>query len=337
MATATRSSPNWRRSGTSTPSRRCSRQTPPHGFEEGGTADGARRELTAATVALEIARLNEWRDWKRVQHQPLMTLTGSTSGVGAKKGAETYQPPDVLYWSPSPRLIAWANRLFTHDLTPRPIERWWQLAAVAVAERSEDFEFLSGNRKGYAIANPKDEITYLAYVHARFPNELRFVLAQGISIEWQWPEDAKEVFKAIENDETVGGEATMRMGAIAARHGDRGGALDLFNRTEQLTRDPYVVFLARFLRGRTLEEQTKVADAETAYRRALATVPRAQSASVALSSLLFLTDRRLEADRVVDDMLNADPTPPDPWREYAHGDDRFWPRLVRILRTEIRK
>ena len=31
----------------------------------------------------------------------------------------------------------------------------------------------------------------------------------------------------------------------------------------------------------------------------------------------------------------TDPLPPDPWREYAHADDRFWPVLVGRLRAEI--
>ena len=101
----------------------------PAWLDAGGPQDRARRELTAATVALEAARAGEWQDWKLLQRLPAL---GS------------YQPPDSLTWRAPPRLIAWGNDLFKRDPAPRPIERWWQLAAVAVAERSEDFEFLLG-------------------------------------------------------------------------------------------------------------------------------------------------------------------------------------------------
>lgn len=112
-------------------------------------------------------------------------------------------------------------------------------------------------------------------------------------------------------------------------------ALTNLSRPEALTRDPYVVFLARYFTGRIFEQQRKLSDAEAAYRGAVAAVPHAQSATVALASLLFRDGRRAEAEKLIADMLAADPRPADPWRTYVHADDRFWPQLIARLRQEI--
>jgi tetratricopeptide (TPR) repeat protein len=295
-------------------------------IDAGGPADRARRELAAATFALEAARIDEWHDWKWIVRQPVMK---------AESGAR-WRPPDVLTWRPAARLVAWGCDLFLRDATPRPIERWWQLAAVAVAERSEDYEFLTANHAGNAIANPQDQIGYLSRLRSRFPNERRFDLALGIAIEWRWWQDARDIFDKLKDDETVGAEATMRLGAMAMRRRQDGDALKQFDRADRMTRDPYVVFLSRYFTGQTLERQQHLQEAQAAYRGALAAVPHAESASVALSALLFGDGRRDEAGRLADEMIGAHPRPADPWREYAHADDRFWPRLIARLRAEIR-
>jgi hypothetical protein len=311
-------------------------QDGPGWIDAAGPDDHARRELTAATVALEAARVDEWREWKLVQH-----------------GA---WPLDTLYWKPPPLLITWGAGLFLRSAAPKappPIERWWQLAAVAVAERAEDFEFLIGspfeNR-----SNPGDEIAYLTPLVARFPKEPRFVLAQAMAFEWRtWPgrrsrggpaqggagapgmKDAQQAFDALTKDDVVGGEAMVRLGELRLRTGAVDDALKLFDRAESATRDPYVIYLARFLKGQALERQKHPADAVWAYRGALAAVPRAQSASMALAAQLFLTDERAEAAAVLNANLSDGRQPVDPWRALADGDDRFWPELIARLRSAI--
>jgi tetratricopeptide (TPR) repeat protein len=294
----------------------------------GGDRDRARRELAAATFALEAARADEWNEWKLIQTQPPMGAPGGKGG--------SYQPRPVIYWKPAPRLIEWGCKLMSRDPAPRPIERWWQLAALAVAQRSEDFQFLVGNpfdQREYS--NPQDEIEHLLHVIKRFPDEPRFNLAQGIAVEWRWPEQAATVFAPLISDWRVGGEAAMRLGRIRAQGRGTSNALDALDRAERLTRDRYVVYLARFFRGQYLERSGRIEDAEKAYRSAVATVPHAQSATVALSTLLFGRDHRTEAQTLTSAMLAARPQPVDPWRVYAHADDRFWPQLIARLRKEI--
>jgi predicted Zn-dependent protease len=127
----------------------------------------------------------------------------------------------------------------------------------------------------------------------------------------------------------------MRAGVVFLRAGKRDIALKLFDEVESLTRDPYVIFLVRFFTGQALEFDRRFSEAEAAYRAAAATVPHAQSASTTLAAALFRTDRRSEAQRLVQDMLQAQPPPADPWRTYLHADDRFWPLLITRVRTAI--
>ena len=304
----------------------------PGWIDAGGAPARERREIAAATFALEAARAGEWHEWKLIQKQPQMCA-----------GGECVQPPNVLYWKAPPLLIEWGCALLRKHSAPLPIERWWQLAALAVAQRSEDSQFLVGDTKigrgigAGEIVNTQDEIKHLDHVAARFPGERRFLLAQGIARDNDWTDDAEQVYRALENDPDVGGEATMRFGAMQLRQRRTDVALRSFEHAEQLTRDPYVIFLARYFTAQTLERGKHTEDAEEAYRGAVAAVPHAQSATVALAALVLRDGRPAEARRLVSGMLAANPPPLDPWRAYVHADDRFWPQLVGRLRAEILK
>lgn len=312
----------------------------------GGPAERPRRTLAAATFALEAARMDEWWEWKWRMKQPVMTVTPAPGGANPKP-QESYQPFDVLTWQPAPLFIEWGCELLRHDETPSPIERWWQLAAVAVAERGEDAEFLIGDANvglgehAGEVGNQQTEFKHLDHAIARFPKEPRFVLAQGVARAWvpdlEIAGGARQVFEALSGGIDVGGEATMRLGEMELRRGRAADAVKLFDRAEGITRDRYVVYLARYFTGQAYDRQKRPADAREAYRRAAATIPHAQAASIALAAALFLDGRRSAAQQLAGEMLAADPPPPDPWREYAHADDRFWPQLVGHLRAEIRR
>jgi tetratricopeptide (TPR) repeat protein len=310
-------------------------------FDAGGPADRSRRELVAATFALEAARADEWREWKWIQKQPQMCPPDPPPGAEPSK-AGCYQPLNVLYWKPPPLLIEWACELFRKDEVPRPIERWWQLAAIAVAQRSEDSAFLVGDpaigRGAGAgeIINTQEEIKHLDHVQKRFPAEMRFMLAQGIARDPMWRDDATQAYTALMNDADTGGEAAMRMGAMLARTGAQAqAAFAMFDRAETQTRDPYVIYLARYFRAQLLEGQNKLDDAQAAYRGAAAAWPNGQAATTALAASLFRDGKRAEAYELADAMLDAPDPLFDPWREYVHADDRFWPLLIGKLRAGI--
>jgi hypothetical protein len=291
-------------------------------IDQGSSADRDRRRLAAATLALEASRIGQDRAWKMTRVVP------------------TVPPPVVTSWHAPATLLEWGCALLRQQSPPTDSERLWQLASIAVAERSQDFEFLIGypdaaDRPGFHAA---PAIAHADHLQARFPDEPRFRLAIGIAEESHNQVRATEVFKQLADDIDVGGEATLRLGVLAWRRRALDEALQAFTRVEAKTRDPWVLYYARFLTGRIYEQQRREADAERQYRQALAAKPGTQSGTIALATLLFRDGRRAEAATLTETMLLASTgKPQDPWRGYADADDRFWFRLITLVRREIRQ
>lgn len=306
-----------------------------------GLDERHRRDLVAATFALEAARVDSWNEWKWLVAQPPMA-PAQIPGEKAPKG-DAYIPLNRLVWKPPPLLIEWACGLLRRYDEPLPIERWWQLAAVAVAQRSEDAGFLVGDTaigRGVGageIINTQDEIKHLDHVQKRFPSEPRFMLAQGIARDRSWLDDAIVAYTAVVADPDVGGEAAMRLGAAFLRNNRLSDALHFLEQAESLTRDRYVIYLAHYFKGQLHERQKRADLAQAEYRRAVAAWPSGQAATVSLASSLFITDRRAEAQELAASMLDAPEPLFDPWREYVHADNRFWPVLIGKLRDAVRK
>jgi tetratricopeptide (TPR) repeat protein len=325
-------------------------------LDAGGPADRNRRELAAATFALEAARGDEWHEWKSIVNNPI-------------------GPPNV-YWMPPPILIEWGCELLRKHQEPLPNERTWQLAAMSVGQRAEDTQFLiaftelapdaalppvgaAAPPAGGApplpmppaapspalqsfddeVANVNKQIGHLNHVMERFPAEKRFVLAQALTRERADPNDAIKLYQTILDDLDVGPEASVRLGAllVRARRSDLSAAIQQFDRAEQSTRDPDLIYLARFYRGQALLQAKREDDAIAAFRAALFARPASQSASTALAALLVKAERYTEAQAVMKALLDARPGRTDPNIEYVHGDDRFWPYWLEKLHAEIKK
>ncbi|HUF23405.1 MAG TPA: tetratricopeptide repeat protein [Vicinamibacterales bacterium] len=307
--------------------------------DAGPEPERARRRLAAATFALEAARAAEYTDWKRVIR--LDAWVDEKEGVTAKEGA------DRVFWNAPPLLVEWGCALLRQDPKPPPIERIWHLASVAVAQGAGDMEFLVGT-PFEARMNVPDEITHLWHAQDRFKTEPRLRLAAAIALEMRtWPvrrgvphvpnhSFVAPRFAELVRDEAVGAEAAVRLGSLHVRTGRLKDALNVLERVEAMTRDTYLIYLARYLKGIGLEKAGQTADAEAAYRGALAAIPHAQSATMALAALLAKQDQRREAGALIETQLSTRPQPLDPWRAYAAGDARFWPELIARLRGEIR-
>ena len=128
-------------------------------------AEASRRRLVAATVALEIGKSAVDRDWLAVRP-----------------------------------LVEWACALL-RDGPPRPAERTWHLASIALASRARDTRLLlgvEGPDLWYrspnsahplpALGNPVapygwKNIDHLAHAERRFPDEARFQLARMFALE----------------------------------------------------------------------------------------------------------------------------------------------------------
>ena len=100
------------------------------------------------------------------------------------------------------------------------------------------------------------------------------------------------------------------LGLLQLRNGNVPAALLLFQAAEDRTREPYVVYLARYFRGQASRTpEAKCRCGGRGYRGALATVPAAQSASFALSALLAVNGQRVESAAVINKALWADRRP----------------------------
>jgi len=329
----------------------------PAWIDAGGAGERERREAAAATFALEAARLGEWKAWRVIGSLPTFDPPGSTgalpnlgfvppfaglAGVGGAGIPLEYK----MYWKAPPLLIEWACKRLGERSPHAPWERTWFLASIGVAQRSEDPEFQTGHTANQGVQRtgaviPPQQLVGPVIQHARhaqvlFPSDARFSLAAGIGEEWHNVRAAREVFERLQDDVDVGAEASIRLGVLAWRDRDYGRATTLLRRAETKTIDPWLLYLARYFSGQTAVGRKDLLEAERLFRSALEAMPRAQSASFALASVLAQRGQLNEASAVTDAALGREPSP-DPWREYAHGDDRFWPRLRDRLRQEIHR
>jgi len=292
-------------------------------IDAGGDANRERRRLAAATFALEAARVGALTDWKEVR---------------------MFVRLESVYWHAPAQLVEWGCQLMRSTASPTAEEHLWQMAALAVVGRAQDYEFLIGS-PWTARANKDDEINHLEHAIARFPKDRRLLLAQGIAAEWRlYPNPrgpalpmVQQIYANLEGDAEVGAEANVRLGIAAFRSGQPAEALPHFLAASLMSHDPFVTYLAQYFSGQTYERQRKLRDAENAYRAALATIPGAQSATFSLAALLAARGARGDAADVIEASLSTNPRAIDPWRIYGSGDDRFWPSLIAGLRQDIRQ
>ena len=235
-------------------------------------------------------------------------------------------------------LVDWGGMLARSG--PRTeAERAWYLAAIAL---------------GQWLYEPV--LPLIEDATRRFPAEDRFHLANAIAREqssWRAVQfaarlDAKNDGKGILRDlvkrfeplaarASISAEVHLRLGHTYVRLDQPKAALDHLDRVEPLApADPFLRYLAHYLSGKAREATRDAAGAEAAYRRALAIVPGAQSASFAAAALVFDRDARDEANGLVESAIARSAPAADPWRSYQAADARFWPAFVERLRQELR-
>ncbi|HSC29899.1 MAG TPA: hypothetical protein VLD67_21650 [Vicinamibacterales bacterium] len=295
----------------------------------GGPDQVRRRRLVAATFALEAASPRFW--------------------------PEEVDP-----------LVEWGCRLLRENATPDAAEHVWFLASVAALEHARDDGKYFGlsmsggalNQREVAPVRPRDHV---AHAVRRFPNEARFQLAGAILAEvtadTEWSRDAAWVPDPLKNSDEgirrtraraaigmfdklsalapIREEAHLRAGYLWLTLREPATATTHFAMAAAST-DPFVGYLAHFLRGRAADLSGQVAESEAHYRSALAVLPHAQSATTALAANLFLHGRRDEAYTLVQDAFGARRRPDDPWSLFGYGDFRFMPAYMAQLREAIR-
>ena len=100
--------------------------------------------------------------------------------------------------------------------------------------------------------------------------------------------------------------------------------------------DPELRYYADLVRGQLLRASGHPDDAVAAFRAALNTSPGAQSARVALMTLLLSRGSREEAAALAEAAQSAPPDQYNPWWTYWLGDYRTYPQTLEKLRELAR-
>jgi|SRR5579862_4518436 len=241
------------------------------------------------------------------------------------------------------KLITWVRQQVLDRQKPSEIERLWHLALIAQLEVNQDADQMARE---------------LEYVRDRFPTEPEFELARGWleysqyqpgeSMLWQskmgvdhlwnsWEipflEHAEALYSKALADPAAGAEARVRIAELRLKRNHPDEALEILQDADRLSHDTDVRYLSALEEGWAYGLKNDRAHAITAFRRALAFLPAAPIASIALSGQLLIDGQRDEAMTVIDESLNSDVT--DPWLYHRVPEYRHWPEWIAKLREVL--
>jgi VWFA-related protein len=205
-------------------------------------------------------------------------------------------------------------------------ECWWFLTEAAALE---------------GLFMPESAMLFIPRAVQRCPGTSRLRLAHAFASEQQWlrggltPEQELDVVRRYEEamkfPETEP-EARVRAARFLHALGNFERALDVLNAATAQSTDREVRYLADLVRGQILRALGRPDDAAAAFRAALTTWPGAQSARVALMTLLLSRGAREEAAALAETIQSAPADQFDPWWTYWLGDFRTYPAMLDKLR-----
>lgn len=218
---------------------------------------------------------------------------------------------------------------------------------------------------------PETSLVFVTRGLQRCPAEPRLHLARGVIAEQQWRLDTRRtapghrsgvpgqrpeardvllLYDAAMRFPATDHEARVRAAWLCYRTGAVDRALELLDGVGTAPADPVVRYLHDLVRGQVLRARGRVDEAAVAFRGALATWPGAQSARVALMTLLLtrsvgpqsgvtakssagLQSRDYEeAVRLADAVERAPDDHVDPWWTFEQGDYRMYRTVIAALR-----
>jgi hypothetical protein len=205
-------------------------------------------------------------------------------------------------------------------------ECWWLVAEAAALE---------------SLFKPDSALVFIPRSLQRCPNNARLHLAHAFISEQQWlagkttPAQDAEVLsryeQAMKFPETET-EARVRAARFLHAAGQSERGLAVLNGIKAPAADREMRYFAHLIRGRLLAAGGRVDDAAAAFRAALTEWPDAQSAQVALMTMLVTRGRRDDAAQLADAVQKAPADQYDPWWMYWLGDYRVYPEMLAKLR-----
>jgi predicted Zn-dependent protease len=134
----------------------------------------------------------------------------------------------------------------------------------------------------------------------------------------------------------VADEAAIREAWLLHRTGSDAEALMRLDAVSDQVADPTLRFLRQLFRGRVLMALNRPAEAATAYRAALVSVPGAPSALNGLATALTESGNQDEARALAQAPPTVSDPEADPWSMYEQGDYWRFPGALSRLRAAVR-
>jgi VWFA-related protein len=209
-------------------------------------------------------------------------------------------------------------------------ECWWFLTEAAALQ---------------GLFLPDNAVVFIPAAIQRCPTASRLHLAYAFVSEQQWlrnkltPAQEAEIITRYETamkfpDTEV--EARVRAARFLYATGNYDRALALLNPRVMQTTDKELRYFAELIRGQVLRASGRPDEAIAAFRSAVAAWPGAQSARVALMTLLVNRGHREEAATLAEASQTGAVDEFDPWWIYWLGDFRAYPAIVEKLRALAR-
>jgi VWFA-related protein len=188
---------------------------------------------------------------------------------------------------------------------------------------------------------PESAILFVPRALQRCPTSPRLHMAYAFVSEQLWlrgglnPAQELEVVQryeaAMKFPETEP-EARVRAARFLYGLGHHDRALELLNGGTRESTDPEIRYFTNLVRGQVLRARGRSDEAVAAFRAALETWPGAQSARVALMTLLVARGNHQDASALAEAAQTASDNEFDPWWTYWLGDFRTYPAMLDKLR-----
>jgi VWFA-related protein len=224
------------------------------------------------------------------------------------------------------RLLGEYHTRVRQPLGADAFECWWFFTEAAALE---------------GLFMPESALVFIPRALQRCPQNPRLHLAYAFVSEQQWlrgglsQEQESEIVnryeQAMKFPETEP-EARVRTARFLFGLGNLDRALEILTGGAVPSKDLEVRYLADLVRGQILRARGRPDGAAAAFRSALATLPGAQSARVALMTLLVNRGQHEEAGALAEAAQTASPDQFDPWWTYWLGDFRAYPTILDKLR-----
>ena len=209
-------------------------------------------------------------------------------------------------------------------------ECWWFVTEAAALE---------------GLFMPDNALLFIPRALQRCPATARLHLANAFALEQQWlrgrttPAQETEIVsryeQAMKFPETET-EARVRAARFLYAMGQHEKGLAMLGSATAAGKDLEIRYCAQLVRGQLLRATGRNDDAAAAFRAALAVVPGAQSARVALMTLLVSQGKHDEAAALAEAVQTASRDQYDPWWTYWLGDYRVYPAILDKLRELAR-